>query len=100
MTIKITPELIRAALQFIPANLPRDEWARVGMAIKSEFEDATGFDLFDACSQTSEGYAAKATRGTWQSIKAGGGVGIGTLFHLAMENGSVALAIKQLARLC
>lgn len=83
----ITTDLIRAALQFIPANLPRDEWARVGMAIKSEFPDATGFELFDAWSQTSDGYAAKATRGTWQSLKAGGGVGIGTLLHLAKEQG-------------
>ena len=29
----ITPELLRNALGFVPANLPRDEWARVGMAI-------------------------------------------------------------------
>ena len=86
MTI-ITPELIRDALAFIPASLPRDDWARLGMAIKSEFADATGFDLFDAWSATGEGYSAKATRGTWQSVKAGGAVGIGTLLHLAKENG-------------
>ena len=35
------PELIRAALAYIPANLPRDEWARVAMAIKSEYPDET-----------------------------------------------------------
>ena len=35
MTTTITSELIRAALQFIPATLPRDEWARICMAIKS-----------------------------------------------------------------
>ncbi|CAM3756088.1 DUF927 domain-containing protein [Polaromonas hydrogenivorans] len=83
----ITPELTRDALAFIPASLPRDEWARLAMAIKSEFPDATGFELFDAWSQTGEGYSAKATRGTWQSVKAGGGVGIGTLLHLAKEQG-------------
>lgn len=87
MKTNITPELICAALQFIPANLPRDEWARVAMAIKSEFPDATGFELFDAWSQTGDAYAAKATRGTWQSVKAGGAVGIGTLLHLAKEQG-------------
>ena len=87
MKTDITPELIRAALQFIPANLARDEWARVAMAIKSEFPDATGFELFDIWSQGSDGYAAKATRGTWQSVKAGGAVGIGTLLHLAKEQG-------------
>ncbi|MBK7514286.1 MAG: PriCT-2 domain-containing protein [Betaproteobacteria bacterium] len=30
-----TIETIRAALAYIPPDLPRDEWARVGMALKS-----------------------------------------------------------------
>jgi putative DNA primase/helicase len=87
MKNNITSELIRAALQHIPANLPRDEWARIGMAIKSEFSDGTGLDLFTDWSASADGYDLKATRSTWQSIKAGGGVGIGTLLHLAKENG-------------
>lgn len=84
-----TPELIRAALAHIPASLPREEWARVGMAIKSEFPDATGQELFEMWSATAEGHDARATRSTWRSIKAGGGVGIGTLLHLAKEHGFV-----------
>jgi len=28
----IAPDLIRDALAFIPASLPRDDWAKVGMA--------------------------------------------------------------------
>ena len=87
MKTTITPELIRAALQHIPANLPRDEWARVGMAIKSEYPDDTGRDLFTQWSATAESYDAKATGATWRSVKAGGGVSIGTLLHLAKENG-------------
>jgi putative DNA primase/helicase len=87
MKTTITSDLIRAALQHIPANLPRDEWARVGMAIKSEFPDDTGRDLFTEWSATADGYDLKATRSTWQSIKAGGGVAIGTLLHLAKQNG-------------
>lgn len=83
----ITPELIRAALAHIPANLPRDEWARVGMAIKSEYPDDTGLQLFADWSATAEGYDAGGTRSTWRSIKAGGGVRIGTLLHLAKEHG-------------
>ena len=85
----ITPDLIRAALAHIPASLSRDEWARVGMAIKSEFPDATGQDLFEAWSATADGHDPRATRSTWRSIKAGGGVGIGTLLHLAKEHGFV-----------
>lgn len=85
----ITPDLIRAALAHIPASLARDEWARVGMAIKSEYPDATGQDLFEAWSATADGHDPRATRSTWRSIKAGGGVGIGTLLHLAKEHGFV-----------
>ncbi len=87
-TTSITPDLIRAALAHIPANVPRDEWARVAMAIKSEFPDSTGLDLFDAWSQSAgEGYDPKATRSTWRSVKGSGGVGIGTLLGLAKANG-------------
>lgn len=87
MKTNITPDLIRAALAHIPANLARDEWARVGMAIKSEYPDDTGRELFTEWSATADGFDLKATRSTWQSIKAGGGVGIGTLLHLAKQNG-------------
>jgi putative DNA primase/helicase len=84
----ITPELIRAALAHIPANLPRDEWARVGMAIKSEYPDGTGFDLFDQWSASDgDRYDKKAVTATWRSIKAGGGVAVATLLHLAKEHG-------------
>ncbi len=84
-----TPELIRTALAHIPATLAREEWARVGMAIKSEYPDDTGRELFETWSATAEGYSASDCRSTWRSIKAGGGVGIGTLLHLAKEHGFV-----------
>lgn len=84
-----TPELIRSALAHIPANIVRDEWARVGMAIKSEFPDQTGSDLFTEWSATADSFDANAVKVTWRNIKAVGGVAIGTLFHLAKENGFV-----------
>ena len=87
MKTHITPELIRSALAHIPANMPRHEWARVAMAIKSEFPDETGCDLFTDWSASADGFDLKAAKSTWQSVKAGGGVGIGTLLHLAKENG-------------
>ena len=49
MTTTITPELIRAALAHIPASLQRDDWARVGMAIQSEFPDDTGLAMLTDC---------------------------------------------------
>ena len=74
----ITPALVADALKFIPPTLPRDDWARVGMAIKSEFSDGVGFDLFSEWSALdADGYDAKAVQSTWRSVKAGGGVGIG-----------------------
>lgn len=83
----ITPDLIRVALAHIPATLARQEWARVGMAIKSEFPDDTGRELFTSWSATADSHDPTATRTTWRSIKAGGGVTIGTLLHLAKEHG-------------
>ena len=83
-----TPEKIRDALSFVPASMPRDEWAKVGMAIKSEYPDATGFDLFDTWSQSDpDGYNPTDVRDTWRSIQAVGGVSIGTLFHFAKTHG-------------
>ena len=87
MKINITPELVRAALAHIPANCDRDTWARVAMAIKSEYPDGPGFDLFKDWSASGDGYDAKATASTWRSVKAGGGVTIATLLHLAKEHG-------------
>lgn len=84
-----TPDLIRAALTHIPANCARDVWARVAMAIKSEFPDDVGRDLFTDWSATAESYNAADTLSTWRSIRAGGGVTIGTLLHLAKEHGFV-----------
>lgn len=82
-----SPELLRAALAYIPANLPRDEWARVAMAIKSEYPDEVGRGLFEAWSATADGYDASATASTWRSIKASGGVTVATLLRLAKQHG-------------
>jgi putative DNA primase/helicase len=88
LTHEPSTELIRDALAHIPATLDRDEWARVAMAIKSAFPDSSGFDLFDTWSQRAQDqYDPKASRATWRSVKAGGGVGIATLLHIAKQHG-------------
>ena len=76
---------IREALQFIDAS-DRDEWLRMGMAIKSELAD-TGFDLWEAWSQQAASFNSKDARDVWKSIRADGGVKIGTLFYKAKANG-------------
>ncbi len=86
-TNNITSEFVRAALLHIPANLARDEWARIGMAIKSEFPDETGRTLFTDWSATADSFDVKAAQSTWKSIKASGGVSIASLLHQAQANG-------------
>ena len=76
---------IREALGFIPAG-DRDTWVKMGMAIKSE-EGNAGFEAWDAWSQQAKSYKPATAREVWKSIKAGGGVNIGTLFHEAKAAG-------------
>ena len=87
MTHHHTHESTRQALAHIPANLPRDEWARVGMAIKSEFPDDGGFDLFSEWSASVPGFKVNECRAAWKSFKAGGSVTMGSLIHLAKQHG-------------
>lgn len=82
----LSPETIRAMLAHLSPDAPRDEWAAVAMALKSELGEA-GFDTFDTWSQRGEKYRAADVRSTWRSIKAGGGVTAGTLVHMAKAGG-------------
>jgi putative DNA primase/helicase len=79
-------EEIRAALAHVPPDLPREEWVRVAMAIKSELGEA-GRELFDSWSAGGKTYDSRAVRSTWKSVKSGGGVTIGTLFEMAKAGG-------------
>lgn len=81
-----TMDQVQDALQFISADESRDDWVRIGMAIKAEFGDV-GFDLFNDWSMRSDKYDRKNMRGTWKSIKASGGTNIGSLFKKAMDAG-------------
>ena len=83
----ITPELIREALGFIPPDIERDTWARVGMAIKSELPEDGGFALWDEWSERGASYDARNARDTWRSLKAGGRTTIGSLFGIAKDHG-------------
>lgn len=89
MQTNITPELVRSALEHIPANLTRVEWVRICMAIKNEFPDDAGFELFSAWSATGASFDSKAVQTTWRSIKPDGGVTIATLFAEAKMHGFI-----------
>ncbi|MES3014973.1 MAG: DUF927 domain-containing protein [Pseudomonadota bacterium] len=81
-----TLQLAAEALSYVPPDVDREKWVRVGMALKAEFDDA-GFDVWSKWSEASEKFSATAARETWHSLKAGGGVQIGTLFGIAKDHG-------------
>ncbi len=84
---RITYEKTAEALSFISPNHGRDDWAKIGMAIKSEFPGDDGLSLFDSWSQGGESYKASSVVSTWKSIKAEGGVTIATLLKEAVNGG-------------
>lgn len=74
------------ALNYVNADVPRDDWVRVLMGIKNEFGDS-GFDIADTWSQTGGTYNAKNFKNTWRTIDVGGGTTINTVFKLAIDGG-------------
>lgn len=83
----LTEEEIAEALTYVPADCSREEWVRIGMAIKSEL-GAGGYALWDDWSKTAGSkYNLKDARDTWKSIKPAGGITIATLIHEATQFG-------------
>ncbi len=90
---------LASALAAIPANCDRDTWLKIGMSLHSL--DWTGgpdgvdqgFALWAAWSETGgdkfQGLFDLETR--WKSFGRRGGVGLGTLYHIAEQNGWLGL---------
>lgn len=73
------------ALYAIPPDMPRNDWVKAGMGFSAAGGD---FDTFDTWSAQAGNYNAAACRDTWRSFKAApGGVGAGSLFGMARDNG-------------
>lgn len=89
MTATITApaslEKIQSAINFVCPD-DRETWLRVAMALKSEIAEE-GEWLWHDWSKGASSYHEADAKAVWRSIKPGGRVGIGTLFHLAKENG-------------
>ena len=81
-----TEERIELALAFIDPNLPREDWVKVGMALKSELGES-GFLTFDEWSKGGQSYNARDARDAWKSFKPSGPVTIATLFKMATDSG-------------
>jgi hypothetical protein len=79
-------ERVRDALRCISAA-DRNTWRDIGFALKAHFGES-GWALFDEWSRTApECYDDRENRSQWKSFKPDGGIAIGSLFHLAKENG-------------
>jgi putative DNA primase/helicase len=74
----------RDALEAISSDLPRDEWVRMGMAAHAA---GLEFDDFNRWSAEGGNYSERDARDAWRSFKLGKGIGAGTLFKTAAENG-------------
>ena len=74
----------RDALLACDPACARDEWVRLAMAAK-----AAGLDLdtFDSWSAQADNYSERDARSVWNSIRRTDGVGPGTLFKAAAQNG-------------
>lgn len=84
---KPTVETINAVLDYIPAD-DRGIWLRTGMAIHSWDSGSVGYKTWRDWSAKSSKYDLDTQKKTWDSFKTTGGIGIGTLFYLAKENGA------------
>lgn len=92
----LTEEEVIEALTYLDAGCAREDWVRIGMAIKAEFGQG-GFAIFDDWSkQAGAKYSTTDTRDTWKSIKPTGGITIATLIHEAQQFGfSLNEALRQ-----
>jgi hypothetical protein len=75
------------ALRFIHPDTDYDKWVKVGQALQDAFGEH-GLNLWSDWSSGGTKYKGQADIDThWRSFHQGGGVGIGTLFHIAKESG-------------
>lgn len=74
----------RAALSYIPADLPRDEWLKVLMGAHAA--GLTGQEV-EVWSAIGTSFNQTDFHSAWRSIKPGKGIGVATLFSIAKKHG-------------
>ena len=77
-------ERAREALFSISADIPRDEWVKVGMAAHSA---GLSYEDYENWSSTAPSFNAQACRAAWRSFKRDKGIGPGTLYAIAEQHG-------------
>jgi len=78
---------IKTMLAHIPSDITYEQWVQCGMAVHYE-TGGNGFDLWDTWSSNGEKYNQKEMYQKWNTFgKTSTPVTIGTLIHLAEQNG-------------
>jgi hypothetical protein len=80
---------IESALSVIPSD-DRDVWIKVGLALRRQVGDEHGLKLWLAWSAKSSKFDINDATSTWESFdvtERGQAVSLGSVFHLAKENG-------------
>lgn len=81
-------EQIERMLTSIDVNeLSYDEWLRIGMAIKSQYQDNDGLAVWDNWSKKGSRYKQNECKTRWYGFSDSGEVRIGTLFFFADDHG-------------
>lgn len=80
----LTQGQVQDMLSFIDPDLPYDEWIAVGMALHAS---SYHFLVWEAWSSNGQKYKKGECQKHWQSFRPGGGITMGTLWHLAKQGG-------------
>lgn len=92
----ISEDQIKNMLSFIDVNdVDYDTWLRVGMAIKSQYPDGDGLEIWDSWSRQGNRYKAGECKIRWNGFSLSGSVRAGSLFHYAKEGGWQADPINE-----
>ncbi|MDO9637610.1 MAG: VapE family protein [Pseudotabrizicola sp.] len=80
---------VQEILSYIPPDCGYDEWCGVLMGLHDHFSGSTaGLDLADGWSAQGSKYQPGEPAAKWNSFKAGGGKGWGSVCELARQNGA------------
>ena len=81
------PAEIASALLVLDPDTPYQDWLKVGMALHSTGAGSEAFEMWDQWSQNGALYRPDECAHRWSTFQQGGGVTVGTLFHMAHEAG-------------
>jgi len=83
-----TPERARSALAHMDPDCGNDEWVKPGMALKTEFPDEAGFEIWHDWSAQGRSYRSEADcRTRWKGFRPGGGITMAYVHAAATANG-------------